>query len=85
MPQEEIEMLQAIINCKGFIEPERMIALEDRQIRYMLKNSDLNFCSHEFFSQMKKSQRFMSLLCDVIYDSFNGDLNVNLNRLEYAI
>lgn len=85
MPQEEIEMLEAIINCKGFIEPERMIELEDSQIRYMLKNSDLKFCSHEFFSQMKKSQRFMQLLCDVIYDSFNGELNINRNRLEYAI
>lgn len=50
------------MESKKPIEEEVLRKLTDVQLKHLLKNSDLKFCSHEFFNKMKLNSRYMNLL-----------------------
>ena len=85
MSAKQTASLKRIIKKRDSIDSNALLAYGDQEIKYLFQNSKLDFCSHEFFNKMKLSSRYTNILCEIIYEAYDDELNLNRNRLEYAI
>ena len=53
--------------------------------KYLLKKSDMNFCSHIFYDSMMSNPSLMNILITIIRGVYDTELKVTRVQLEYAL
>ena len=56
----ELRELDDIMKATFSIDSKLILSLNEKQIKHLLKYSNMKFCSHEFFNKMLRNPDFMN-------------------------
>ena len=73
------------MNTKYSVDKRIILDMNEKQLKHLLRHSNLNFCSHEFFGKMLRNSDFMNYLIVTIQEAYDNMLKIPRARLEYAI